>query len=69
MTKQEMISNIESMCKPYHHIDMKQQTYWATMKRIKDGKTSSKTEAKFFNRFGYHKVKEAEYEINEFPPK
>jgi hypothetical protein len=69
MSKDQTISLIESMWKPYAHIGMPQSTYWTTLNRIKQGLCSPATEAKFFNRFGYHKVKEAEYEINEFPPK
>ena len=69
MTKYEALSLIQSMCKPYTHIGMSQQTFSITIKHIKSGKCSPSTEAKFFTRFGYHKVKDAEYEINEFPNK
>lgn len=69
MTKQETIGRIESMLKPYRQIDMPQSTYWSTLSRIKNGQCSPSTESKFFARFGYHKVKDAEYEINEFPNK
>lgn len=60
MTTLETLQEINKMHKPYAQVGMTQSTFRNTVIAIKSGTAKPDTTEKFFNKFGFTKIKQEE---------
>lgn len=56
MELKEVLTEIKSRVKPYHHINMSASTYFNTIRNIEAGLCKQTTIDIFLEKFGYEKI-------------